>query len=44
MEWVCLNWNALAIGFYEKRGAEHMDEWRAYRLTEEKLRGITSEP
>jgi GNAT superfamily N-acetyltransferase len=44
MEWVCLNWNALAIGFYEKRGAEHMNEWRAYRLTEEKLWDITSEP
>lgn len=37
MEWVCLNWNKLAIGFYEKRGAQHLDDWRYYRLTQEGL-------
>jgi GNAT superfamily N-acetyltransferase len=41
MEWVCLDWNELAIGFYEKRGAQHMDDWRYYRLTEEKMREVT---
>jgi GNAT superfamily N-acetyltransferase len=33
LEWVCLDWNALAIGFYEKRGGVHLDDWRSYRLT-----------
>jgi GNAT superfamily N-acetyltransferase len=37
MEWSCLNWNQLGIDFYEKRGALHLDEWRVYRFTEDKL-------
>jgi GNAT superfamily N-acetyltransferase len=37
MEWVCLDWNRLAIDFYEKRGAEHLDDWRYYRLGREEL-------
>ena len=40
MEWVCLNWNRLAIDFYESRGAEHLNEWRYYRLTEDKLKEL----
>lgn len=40
MEWVCLDWNRLAIDFYESRGAEHLNEWRYYRLTEEKLKEL----
>jgi len=42
MEWVCLNWNQLAIGFYEKRGGEHLDDWRYYRLTDEGLHRLTA--
>jgi GNAT superfamily N-acetyltransferase len=38
MEWVCLDWNELAIGFYERHGAEHLSGWRYYRLTGEQLR------
>ncbi len=38
LEWACLNDNAIGIGFYAKRSARHMDEWRAYRLTAEMLR------
>jgi len=37
MEWVCLDWNSLAIGFYEKQGGQHLDDWRVYRLTEDGL-------
>jgi GNAT superfamily N-acetyltransferase len=33
LEWACLNWNQLAIDFYARRGANHLDEWRSYRLT-----------
>src|SRR5262245_52483295 len=28
VEWAVLDWNAPAIGFYERRGAEVMGEWR----------------
>ena len=41
MEWVCLDWNELAIGFYEARGAEHLSDWRHYRLSEADLRRLT---
>jgi GNAT superfamily N-acetyltransferase len=37
MEWQVLNWNQLAIDFYEKLGAVHQNEWLPYRLTETQL-------
>lgn len=37
MEWVCLNWNQPSIDFYRSMGAVSLDEWKTYRLTEEKL-------
>lgn len=37
MEWVVLDWNQLAIEFYEGLGARHMREWYTYRLTAEQL-------
>lgn len=40
MEWQVLDWNRLAIGFYEKLGARRMGEWYGYRLTAEQLREI----
>ena len=40
MEWVVLDWNQLAIDFYDKLGARHMKEWHTYRLTDEQLREI----
>ena len=32
MEWTVLDWNRLAIGFYERLGAKHMKEWLLYRF------------
>ena len=32
-EWSVLDWNANAIGFYEKMGATVMPEWRICRVT-----------
>jgi GNAT superfamily N-acetyltransferase len=32
MEWSVLDWNKLAIDFYERLGAQHLKEWRVYRL------------
>jgi GNAT superfamily N-acetyltransferase len=42
MEWVVLDWNQLAIDFYEKLGARQMKEWYTYRLTSEQMREIAS--
>lgn len=33
VDWSVLNWNAPAIGFYERIGAEPMADWTTYRLT-----------
>ncbi|MGI8990360.1 MAG: GNAT family N-acetyltransferase [Bryobacteraceae bacterium] len=33
MEWSVLDWNRLAIDFYERFGAKRLDEWRYYRMT-----------
>lgn len=32
LEWVALDWNEPAINFYEKLGAEILDDWRVFRL------------
>ncbi|HEY0025785.1 MAG TPA: GNAT family N-acetyltransferase [Longimicrobium sp.] len=40
MEWVVLDWNELAIGFYDKLGARRMTEWYTYRLNAEQLQEI----
>lgn len=42
MEWSCLDWNSLAYEFYERRGAEHLTDWRMYRLTEDGLAALAA--
>jgi GNAT superfamily N-acetyltransferase len=32
MEWTVLDWNQLAIDFYQKLGGTHMSEWQLYRI------------
>lgn len=32
LEWVALDWNEPAINFYEKLGAQPLDDWRTFRL------------
>jgi GNAT superfamily N-acetyltransferase len=44
MEWAVLDWNDPAIQFYRKLGAEPMNEWTVFRLSQEgiaKLAGIS---
>ena len=38
MEWWVLDWNAPAIGFYQKLGAVPMNDWTVFRLTGAALR------
>jgi len=40
MEWQVLDWNQLAIDFYDRLGARRMTEWYTYRLTAEQLREV----
>lgn len=37
IEWAVLNWNEPAIKFYKNLGAELMNEWTVYRLSENSL-------
>jgi GNAT superfamily N-acetyltransferase len=40
MEWTVLDWNQLAINFYDKLGATHMKEWQLYRLVRKDMERI----
>lgn len=37
MDWSALNWNELAISFYQRIGAKPMDDWTTFRLTGDAL-------
>lgn len=37
VEWVVLDWNQLALGFYNRLDATHLDNWCYYRLEREKF-------
>jgi GNAT superfamily N-acetyltransferase len=39
-EWSVLDWNADAIGFYEKLGAQVLPDWRICRVTDESLAAL----
>jgi len=39
-EWSVLDWNEPAIGFYEKLGAERLEGWYIYRLSEDALKRL----
>jgi GNAT superfamily N-acetyltransferase len=40
MEWMVVDWNENAIGFYERRGAVQLAEWHSYRLEEDAMRRL----
>jgi GNAT superfamily N-acetyltransferase len=41
MEWAVLNWNENAIRFYQKLSAEPVEGWTIFRLSRERLSGLT---
>ncbi len=43
LEWMVLDWNRLAIDFYERAGARRMVEWLPYRLTRDDLGRLLGE-
>lgn len=42
MDWSVLDWNELAISFYNRIGAQPRDEWRSFRLTGSALQRVAS--
>lgn len=44
MEWVVLDWNELAQGFFAQIGARVLEEWRICRMTAEGLRRVAALP
>lgn len=42
VEWAVLDWNKPAIDFYSKLGAECMDSWKIFRLTNDKIKKINN--
>lgn len=43
LEWVCLDWNAPAIRFYEDLGAYRLDELTTYRLSPDRMRQMAEQ-
>jgi len=37
LDWAVLDWNELAMGFYRKLGARHLDDWQHWRIDGETL-------
>jgi GNAT superfamily N-acetyltransferase len=37
LEWTCLDWNEMALGFYMGLGAERMSQWVPFRMTSDQL-------
>lgn len=42
MEWMVLDWNQLAIDFYDRLGSSRLSEWYSYRLTGDRLREVAA--
>ena len=40
LEWDVLGWNAPAIGFYERLGAQKLDEWHIMRVADDALKAL----
>ena len=43
LEWSALDWNELALDFYEGLGARRMDEWITHRLIGSKLEELAAQ-
>ena len=44
LEWAALDWNELALGFYDKIGARRLDAWVLHRLDGAALARVAGEP
>jgi GNAT superfamily N-acetyltransferase len=44
LQWAALDWNQLALGFYDKIGASRLDEWKIHRLDGDALARVAAGP
>ena len=44
LEWWVLDWNEPAIDFYDRLGAQPMDEWTVHRMTGAALQALAGDP
>jgi GNAT superfamily N-acetyltransferase len=44
MEWMVLNWNQLAIGFYERLGAQRLQDWLPFRMVRKEMETLLQNP
>ncbi len=44
LEWAALDWNELALNFYDKIGARRLDDWVLHRLDGTALARVAAEP
>lgn len=44
MEWLVLDWNKPALGFYDHAGANQLKGWVPFRLNREKIQAIARDP
>ena len=42
LEWHALDWNELALGFYQRLGAERLSAWELHRLAGDELRRVAA--
>jgi hypothetical protein len=40
MEWMVLDWNQLAINFYDRVGARRLKEWLPYRMSRSEMEAL----
>jgi GNAT superfamily N-acetyltransferase len=43
LEWHALDWNELALGFYERLGAQRLAPWQLHRLSGDALRHVAGQ-
>ncbi len=44
LQWAALDWNELALGFYDKIGATRLHEWKIHRLDGDALARVAAGP
>ncbi|HYH53388.1 MAG TPA: GNAT family N-acetyltransferase [Solirubrobacterales bacterium] len=44
LEWVALDWNEPALNFYEKLGAQRLDDWLIHRLERDGIERLAASP
>ena len=42
LDWLCLNWNKPSIDFYLSLGAQPLNEWTKYQITDEALKNLAT--